>query len=289
MKLSFLHRCSILILQVALFAGCGSDKHEKMRVLTYNIRFASFDSTDFSWEKRKAGLISQLHGYDFVGLQEVNPVQMNDILNELKEEYGYIYRTREESPDVGEGVPLLYNKQRWAVVNSSTFWLSDTPEIPGSNTWESAYLRVASYGLFASVDSRDTVLVINTHFDNVNQFAREKSAELIHRYFENYFGKIPIVLLGDFNVSDDNKVYSYIVDSIGLKDAWTGAGNKTDSSSFTYHGWKSDVGLSRIDYIFISRHFDVTRANRNAEKMDGIYPSDHFGVEVDLKCMNKPE
>jgi endonuclease/exonuclease/phosphatase family metal-dependent hydrolase len=288
MKL-YLFRYIILILPMALFDGCGTDKHEKMKVLTYNIRFASFDSTEYSWEKRKAGLISQLHGYDFVGLQEVNPVQMNDILNELKEEYGYIYRTREVSPDDGEGVPLLFNMQRWSLVASSTFWLSDTPDIPGSNTWESAYLRVASYGLFTSVDTQDTVLVINTHFDNVNQFSREKSAELLHRYFENYFGAIPIVVMGDFNVSDDNKVYSYIVDSIGLKDAWTEAGNKTDSSSFTYHGWKSDVGLSRIDIIFVSRHFEVTRANRIAEKSDGIYPSDHFGVEADLRMMNKPE
>lgn len=263
----------------AIICFSCTGQQDPVKVLSYNIRFASIDGSETDWNRRKDGIVSMLGDYDFIGLQEVMPLQQDFIMEHYQDVYGEIYRTREADPLSGEGVPLLYDKSKWDLVHSGTFWLSDTPWIEGSNTWNSACIRVTSYGIFARKNHSDTLLVMNTHFDHVSQEARMKSIRLIAETIKKY-PLYPLILMGDFNVTDDNPVYSFVTDSIGLRDAWTGSGQTTGPESNTFHGWKNTEGTGRIDYIFSGPGLNPMKSFVNKKKYGNIFPSDHFPVEA---------
>jgi endonuclease/exonuclease/phosphatase family metal-dependent hydrolase len=264
-----------LLIPILLFTFFHGNA-QQINVLTYNIRYASFDSIPQNWDKRKEGVINILKGHDFVGLQEVMPVQMGDISQDVKDEYGLIYRTREADPALGEGCPVMYNKLRWQVLNSGYFWLSGTPDIPGSNTWGAAYNRLVTYGLFRELVSGDSVMVINTHFDHISQTARENSVNLILEKFNKNISELPVILMGDFNIKPDNLAYSKILSGTSLSDSYLVVNPTETAMGATFHGWKPEIPKDRIDYIFISPMIQVESSEVLHNQSNGRYPSDHF-------------
>jgi endonuclease/exonuclease/phosphatase family metal-dependent hydrolase len=262
---------------------------QQINVLTYNIRYASFDSVPQNWDHRREGVIAILKGHDFIGLQEVMPVQMTYISENLKNEYGFLYRTREADSTKGEGCPVFYKKTRWEVLSSGHFWLSGTPDIPGSNTWEAAYNRLVTYGLFRELVSGDTVLVINTHFDHISQTARENSIKLIIEKFYQHFNVMPVVFLGDLNIKPDNPVYLKISKETLLSDSYKVCHNSKTARGATFHGWDARPPLDRIDYIFISPLLQVQSCKVLHNKFEGNYPSDHFPLNADLMIKKQRE
>jgi len=265
-----------LILLVFLFSSVFS---QKIDVLSYNIRFASLDDSPHNWNSRKDGVCRLLKAYDFIGLQEVLPVQMDDIKLKLGAEYNILFRSREADPEIGEGSPVLYNKNRWEVIRSGFFWLSDTPEIPGSNTWGAACNRMVSFGFFRNIISGDSILVMNTHFDHISQTARETSISLILKKFGKKIGEMPVILMGDFNANPENPVYRKILSESALKDSWAEMHKSELSSGPTFHGWLNEKPDQRIDFIFFSPGLKLEKSMVLHNKFKGEYPSDHFPVK----------
>ena len=103
-----------------------------IRVLTFNIRYANKGDGPDQWEARRdtvAALINR--EADIVATQEALPVQVADLTERLKD-FSVVSRTREVSEKEGEACAVFYRKDRFEAVTSGTFWLSDTPETPGS-------------------------------------------------------------------------------------------------------------------------------------------------------------
>lgn len=255
---------------------------QEINILTYNIRYASFDNAPQSWDLRKEGVISLLKGRDFIGLQEVVPVQMSDIMKSTSDEYDVLFRTREANESVGEGSPVLYNKTRWKMISSGYFWLSDTPEIPGSNTWGAACNRMVSFGFFQEINSEDSILVINTHFDHISQSAREKSIDLILEKFKKTAGVMPVVFMGDLNVSPENQVYKNIISGLVFSDSYRAIHPTESQLDATFHGWKPEPPVNRIDYIFTSAFLTTLSSEILHDKYKENYPSDHFPLNTIL-------
>ena len=282
------------ILVLALFVtistsaliSCQREKNLTLNMMTYNIRFAADKPDPESWDNRRNGIINSFTGTDIAGLQEVLPVQVNDLKTNLPA-YNIIHRSREIDPVEGEGVSLLYNKVKFRLLDSGTFWLSDTPEVPGSNTWNAACNRVVTWGRFRDNQTGIEFFVYNTHLDHVSQFARENSIKLILDTLRIMTSGSPVILMGDFNSEEDNPVYKMIKD-FGLKDAYREIKSVSDSMDLTFHGWQNEKGLSRIDYIFVSPDFQVRNARVIKSKVNGIYPSDHFPVVTEI-VFKKPE
>ncbi len=268
---------------IFIFLVSLSSAGQKIEVLSFNIRYASYDNPPQNWDQRKDGVISVMRGYDFIGLQEVVPVQMNEIGKSLENEYLYFFRTREADPKAGEGCPVLYNKARWEEIRNGTFWLSETPLTEGSNTWGAAFNRIVTFGFFRDRISGDSVLVINTHFDHISQSARENSISLILDRFQESFKIMPVVFMGDLNVTPENPVYKAIMKRGLLTDTYNKKHPKESVKGATFHGWKSDPPTERIDYIFASRFLKVKCSRVIHDKFHGYYPSDHFPVNSKLK------
>jgi len=274
---------SIFLLGVIFFflvTGLSCDnKTFDIRIMTYNIRYAAQNNNIHDWTERRDGVVTILSSADIAGLQEVLPEQKDYLLEQLTG-YGMVFRTRESDPFTGEGVPILYNKEVFAVIDSGTFWLSDTPEKPGSNTWGAACNRVTTWALFAHDKSTKKFYVFNTHLDHVSQEAREKSIDLIIHRIDDSTDNLPVILLGDFNVEEHNLVYQKIIEHGELKDAFTEDHSISAERDMTFHGWDPAQKARRIDYVFVSEHFNVKETKVIQSMFGGQYPSDHLPVSI---------
>lgn len=281
----------LLVFSFLLFTGSSelswSQKENKLslNVMTYNIRYAADQPEVHSWKNRRDGILQSFRNIDMAGLQEVMPVQVKDLYSGISG-YKIIYRSRETDSLTGEGVPILYNDDKFLLLFSGTFWLSDTPEIPGSNTWEAACNRIVTWGRFIDKESNIGFFVFNTHLDHISQIARENGTRLILNTIKMMAPGFPVILTGDFNADENNNVYKMIIES-GLKDTYREIHSDRDITDATFHGWQHDIGLTRIDYVFVTPDFEVRNARVIKEKVNGIYPSDHFAVVSELELIKQ--
>jgi endonuclease/exonuclease/phosphatase family metal-dependent hydrolase len=196
--------------------------------------------------------------------------------------YGYIGVGRIDGDKQGEFCPIFYKKDRFRVVNSATFWLSETPEIPGSKGWDAAYERIATWAIVDDILFKKRIFIINTHLDHVGEISRKESIKLLLDRINILHENLPIVLTGDFNVTPDSSPIknisdiSYSYHLIHTKDV---AGIKKGADG-TYHNFGLILWPKRpfIDYIFVSEAVGVLEHTVLPDKFDNVFISDHAAV-----------
>lgn len=150
-----------------------------LSMMSYNILYDNNKrGAIYSWEKRKTKIINLLNVFypDIVGFQEALPNQAYYIQSSLKNVYNYIGIGR-NADFTGEQNGILFNKFKFDIINSGTFWLSETPDIPGSNTFKGYFPRIATW-----VRLRD---IEDYYFKNYNKDLKRNFNELYFQYFEN--------------------------------------------------------------------------------------------------------
>ena len=117
-----------------------------VRVMTFNVRYATAPDGDNAWPKRKTLLIDTVRKFDpdLLGTQEVLALQA-DYLAESLSDYKLVGVGRDDGKRRGEYSAILFKTARFELVDSGTFWLSETPDVPGSKSWDSALPRVATW------------------------------------------------------------------------------------------------------------------------------------------------
>ncbi|MFZ9387363.1 MAG: endonuclease/exonuclease/phosphatase family protein [Chitinophagaceae bacterium] len=269
---------------------------EDIRVMSFNIRLDVESDGENRWELRKgkvAGLMNY-HEADFIGGQEVLQHQLNYLLNNL-ENYASIGVGRDDGREEGEYSCIFYKKEKFTLLQSSTFWLSPWPDSV-SFGWGAACRRICTYGLFRSNKTGQQFWVFNTHLDHISANARLESARLIvRRIGELNTGGLPVVLTGDFNSRPEDEPCRYILQY--LRNART-VSEMVYGEADTWNGFKfSSRPEGCIDYVFISANPEI-RVRKFATITDSYalkYPSDHFPVMATisiepllLKIKNKP-
>ncbi|MEA1878142.1 MAG: endonuclease/exonuclease/phosphatase family protein [Bacteroidota bacterium] len=274
-----MRNCLIFLGFIISFSACSQQKQE-VKLMSFNIRYANpADSLNY-WENRKDQVIELIRNRDcdFVGIQEALPVQIGFLESNLSD-YEFVWRTREADPTKGEAVPLLYLQEKWKLISSETFWLSDTPEVPGSNTWKAACNRVTTWGLFESVETGQQLIVCNTHFDHISQEARLKGAQLIRSRLGEKADRTPIVLLGDLNGKPDNPAVKE------LTSIWQDPYPEfypDDTLSGTFHAFNGSPEGKRIDYVLVHGAKKISSIQIIRDNQRGFYPSDHFPVFAEV-------
>ncbi|MCF8381484.1 MAG: endonuclease/exonuclease/phosphatase family protein [Bacteroidales bacterium] len=258
--------------------------------LTYNIRYATVADGVNSWDKRKDFLADQLKFYapDVFGIQEGLYKQVA-YLDSALEDYNYVGVGRDDGKLKGEFSAIFYNSKEFDLLESSTFWLSETP-YKVSVGWDAAMERVCTYALFKDVSGRQLFYVFNTHFDHIGENAREKSVELIIEKIEEInIQDYPVIVMGDFNLKPESgpvqRMSAYLNDSK----------NVSESVSFgpsgTFNGFNFNKPVTeRIDYIFTDKQsVSVIKYAVLSDSRNCLYPSDHLPVYVELKfnCSSK--
>lgn len=320
------------VVALALVGACispGARRDAKtLRVGTYNIRTQPCDmDTPNAWDERKGDLVALVRKLDLdaFGLQEVCPGQADYLTNCLPQ-YAMVGVHREDGKREGEASPVFYRKSRFDAVKSGTFWLSETPDVPGSKSWETACTRVCSWMLLKDRNTGKTFCFANTHTDHVSELARKEGMLLIIRKMREFAPSgTPIVFTGDHNCRETEEPAQAV--SKLLKNALYVSETPPAGPWRTFTGWtwrdkeysavdamklaphvrnarkgspdadkKKNGGYvwedcgPRIDYIYVSEGIRVlSYATRDdARPGKNLYPSDHFPVTAVIELPSEP-
>ena len=175
---------------------------QDLTVLSYNIRYNSQSDGEDLWDLRKWELVDQIqqHSPDSFGVQEATAVQIQYILEALPE-YAYVGVGRDNGATKGEYSAVFYLKEKFKLLESKTFRLSETPE-EVSVGWDAALPRICTYAQFKEHTTGRDFWHFNTHFDHVGKAARANSALLIIEKIKSLVSPESVfVLTGDFNAS----------------------------------------------------------------------------------------
>ncbi|CCY89793.1 endonuclease/exonuclease/phosphatase family protein [Bacteroides sp. CAG:1076] len=253
---------------------------------TFNIRYDNPADSLNNWQYRKDNVAEFIkkQGIDIVGMQEVLYNQLEDLKSRLPE-YAEVGVGREDGKTKGEYAPLFYKKDRFEVLDSNTFWLSQYPDSVGFIGWDGACTRIATWAKLKDKKNGKVFMAVNTHFDHVGTEARRKSALLIIEKIKEIVGDQPAVLTGDFNVSDQSEAYETITtNEFVLKDAYKEAAQR-EGVSYTFHdfGRIPADSCEKIDFIFVTPQIKVQDSYIPQEaKQAGDFLSDHNPEVVHL-------
>ena len=255
-----------------------------LTVMTYNLKFAS-SSPPNAWPARRPLMreVIRQAAPDLIGTQEGLYEQLKDIAADLPE-YDWIGLGR-EGGSRGEFMAVFYRKSRFEPQGFEHFWLSDTPEVIGSNTWGGKWPRMVTWVRFLERQTQQELFLWNTHFANDSQAAREKSARLVRERVAALDTRLPLVLTGDFNAAaGTNQAYHILTRDNFFTDTWTTAKARKGEGLNTSNGFE---GIRRngvrIDWILTRGRFTVDSAEIVTFSRDSQFPSDHFPVVTRLR------
>ncbi len=274
---------------VAVDAG---DNDRGIKVMSFNIRYATAPDGENAWAKRKAFLAETIKSFnpDLLGTQETLAIQ-RDFLSEHFPTHSVFGAGRDDGKDKGEMAALLYRKDRFEKLGGGHFWLSETPDRVGSKGWDAALPRIATWVKLRDLknDARKPIFFVNVHFDHQGSKARVESAKLMRERTDTLGAGCSLVLTGDFNTDEGSEAYRALFgkrddkDS-SLVDTFRIVHPKRDKNEGTFNGFKIDATTGpRIDWIGCSRDWNATSAAIDRVSRNGRYPSDHFPITALLK------
>ncbi len=265
-------------------------------VMSFNIRYGTARDGENSWENRREFLVDVLReeSPDLIGTQEGLRFQL-DYIDEALPGYGEIGVGLNDGETAGEYAAILYRVNRFQVLDSGTFWFSETPEVPGSMHWGNTITRICTWARFNDRESGDTFYLYNLHLDHQSQMSRERSVELLARRMADRDTPDRVVVTGDFNADERNRAIRYLkgvspraslrTESSpappGLLDSWRVI--HPDALDFaTFNGFSDTPGRGKIDYVLVDEEWEVLEAKIVRTSREGRYPSDHFPVTARL-------
>ncbi len=282
---------NLLLIIVALFFLPGPlavhhdvvDADSTIRVMTFNIRYNNPNDGVHAWPHRKERVASvvRFHQADLVGMQEVLKGQVDD-LEVMLPEYAWFGVGRDDGVAAGEYSPIFYRKDRFDLLDQATFWLSETPEVPGSKSWDAAITRIVTWGLFKDKTTGRTFYLFNTHFDHRGEQARTESARLILSKIDALAGEALSVVTGDFNVVPTTEAYRTMVGRLADARDRTQAPPHGPEGTFSGFTVERDKVGRRIDYVFVHPSIAVARYGVLTDHWNGHFPSDHLPVLAEI-------
>jgi endonuclease/exonuclease/phosphatase family metal-dependent hydrolase len=262
----------------------SSFAQSNVKLMSYNIRYDITTSNASPWTERHTAIASQINRFDadIVGMQEVLEHQREQLLSDLPG-FASIGVGRDDGQKAGEYAPIFYKAERFRLLNSGTFWLSPTPDVP-SKGWDAALNRICTFAQFFDLESKESFWVFNTHFDHVGEVARMKSSVLILQKMQEVTNgtRQAVILCGDLNLNDDHPTIAFLQSQ--MKDALLCSKQVKSDMNKTFNNFDLAMEASkRIDYIFTNKKVTVLTFETIVERFGVSYPSDHFPIFVSWK------
>ena len=284
--------CLLLVLAAGAGFGtfdlpalAGEKPREAIRVMSFNVRLGVADDGENSWEHRKALLARTVQDFDpdLLGTQETWPFQAEYLLEQLpgREYVGWPRQPGNERD--GEECGILFRAARFEKVDAGQFWLSETPEVPASKSWDSSLPRVATWVKLR--DRRrpdDEVVFVNTHFDHRGAQARLESARLLRQRLAKLAPSGAWILTGDFNSGDDSPPYEALVGggegTLIVVDSYRVVHPQRRDDEGTFSAFRGRRSGPRIDWVLHGTSFATLNAAIDRTEEQGRNPSDHYPV-----------
>jgi endonuclease/exonuclease/phosphatase family metal-dependent hydrolase len=245
--------------------------------MTFNVRYPSPDDGENRWALRRDLLVSTIREKDpdIIGTQELF-FEQGQYIAEKAPDYVWFGISRRGNRE-DEHMGVFYKKDKFKLIESGNFWLSETPEKPGSMSWDVSLPRMVTWGLFELKLEGRRFYFYNTHFPHRAQDAeaRLQCAKVLMDRIVKAPKDIPLILTGDFNSVPDSPPYLTI--AAELQDSRLKAARRAGPDG-TNSGFKGSTEGRRIDWIFFRDGFKTLESETVVRSQDARYPSDHFPV-----------
>lgn len=273
-------RSSIITILLALLSfSCIQPDEPAMDVMTLNIRYDNPGDKDNAWPHRAAIVAGFINDQvpDLLGMQEVLWHQYQ-YLDSALAGYGSVMAGRDDGLRGGEACPLFWRLGRFERLDHGTFWLSATPDVPGSVGWGAALTRIATWVSLYDMVVKDTLFFFNTHFDHISDSARVMSSGVLLNMVSDIAGVHDFIITGDFNAWPESLAIAKMKEGGVAVDSYTISETAPAGESYTFHDWGRARVQERIDYIFIRNGMKVLSHATHRVMDDGVYISDHWPV-----------
>lgn len=264
-----------------------------VRVMSYNIRYATAPDGENAWERRKEVLAETIAAFDpdLLGTQETLAGQRDFLAAKLSGHTAFA-AGRNDGKDAGEMAALFYRTGRFEKLAGGHFWLSESPDAVGRKGWDAAFPRVATWVKLKDRTAPDgkPVLFLNTHFDHRGEKARAEAGRLVRRKLGELGGGCRVVVTGDFNADEGSEPYQSLFGAADgkpapLADTFRAMHPARGKDEGTFSAFQAAATAGpRIDWIGCSPDWDVRLAGIDRTARGDRTPSDHFPVTAVLRA-----
>ena len=250
----------------------------RMKLVTFNIRLDWNRDSENNFCFRKPLILKKIRqeSPDIICFQEVLP-HVAHWLKESLPEY-YIVGCPRGADLQDEQACIAYRATRFNLLKLDSYWLSHTPNIPGSRYPEqSPCPRICTQVTLQDLATGKVFRLANTHLDHEGHKARILGAkQIIERMkAEDFFSGAPAILVGDLNAEPDSIEIQYITNNFGLR-------NLAQDVGITYHGFHKVDMPAQIDYIFVTEEISCDTVEKWTDNVNGVYLSDHYPVCAEI-------
>ncbi len=269
----------VAAISAILFFSCVPADDPAIDVMSFNIRLDTQHDGPNAWPHR-AGMVAGFVNDqipDLLGMQEVLWHQYL-YLDSALIGYGSVAAGRDDGLREGEACPVFYRLGRFDRLDRGSFWLSATPDVPGSVGWGAALTRVATWVRLYDKVNEDTLMFMNTHFDHVSDSARVMSSGLLLGRLKELAGNNDFIITGDFNARPGSLAIERMTEEGYAVDSFILSETPPSGESYTFNGFKEEPGEGRIDYIFVREGMKVLSHKTHRVIEEGVFISDHWPV-----------
>lgn len=255
----------------------------KLCLISSNIRFDNPADGANAWPLRRLNLVETLlaHQPDIIATQEGRYSQLKEFESLLR---NFEIVDQHRSWIKERMYPTFFvKKNKFEILRSEDLWLSETPEVAGSLSFESTFPRLMTWVKLQPKESKSNLLFVNTHLDHVKPQTREHQIKVLADQIKRILDQETLlVITGDFNDSPESSVRQILMNEIpGLQDAWKLFHEKEETSHHAFNG-ECQNG-ARIDWILVGRKAKVESCEMEKRSFEGRFPSDHFPIVCEIK------
>ena len=284
-----------------------------LKVMSFNVQTENGTSVDFALRAEMLRDLLDDRQPDSIGMQEVtvNWIKWMDSVS-FNDSYAGVGEGRTPG---GEASSIYYRKDKFELVATGTFWLSETPDVVGSALPNANYPRICTWAHLRDKVTGFEYIHVNTHLDhNGNNSSsdgksiRTNQIRIMLEYLQK-LPDVPMVLTGDFNqakTTSEGVNYAMFKNILGESTFTATTGEKITGNfaearadaaeTVSPDQWASmtkywDEGGSSynpakkpIDYVFYTpADFTAVRYENIHYHRDGIYMSDHLPQYCELQ------
>jgi endonuclease/exonuclease/phosphatase family metal-dependent hydrolase len=279
------YAAACVIFSLLIFGCSGRQDKDSVKVITLNVRYDNPEDSINAWPNRITlfcRFISQ-EKPDILGLQEVLWNQYA-LMDSVLKGYTSVGVGRDDGARGGEMNPVFFRKERFDLVRTLTFWLSDTPDVPGSKGWGASLPRIVTWLELVDKINHEHFYFFNTHFAHDSDSARIMSSKILLKEVGKIADGFPFIVTGDFNMLPYSTGYSILTgpdESVPvLADSYFVTEKKPVGPSYTYNGFSDKPGTGRVDYIFVRNGMRVLNHSTSDLKENEVFISDHWPVSA---------
>ena len=260
--------------------GIPEKSDEAIRIMSFNVRYCDDKAGSVKNRSKISLAIVNQYAPDSFGVQEATGEWLDIFTEGLGGKYAYVGHARDEKGYESEYSAVFYLKDKYNLIDSGTTWLSETPEVEYSKSFDSACHRVASWAVLENKETGEKYTHLNTHLDHVLEETRTAQIGVFIDKLTELKKSGNVFCTGDFNTEPTSEAYAKM---LGVSDdARLVAGNSDEGITYHNYGKIKEGSSGPIDYIFVPKgaNVDTFKIIRNTAK--DMYPSDHYPIVADI-------